>query len=202
MDQLSWGAGKPGAEDPLLSAQSDTDAYYGSLTKARDFSRRAVDSAIRADSNETAALWQVNAALREAEFGNAAAAKQGVTVALALAPGRDVKVRAALALARESAIPRGRRHWSRSWRRAIQRMRCSNFTGCRPSRQPLKSTVAMQPRHWSRWKLLLRMNWASHLRRKMELCIQLICAAKPTCLHAKAKRQRLSSSFSTIVALL
>ncbi len=98
--QLSWGAGKPGAEDPLLSAQSDTDAYYGRLTKARDFSRRAADSAIRADSKETAALWQVNAALREAEFGNAATAKQGVSAALALAPGRDVKVLAALALAR------------------------------------------------------------------------------------------------------
>jgi len=98
--QLSWGAGKPGAEDPLLSAQSDTDAYYGRLTKARDFTRRAVDSAIRADSKETAALWQVNAALREAEFGNAAAAKQGVAAALALAPGRDIKVMGALALAR------------------------------------------------------------------------------------------------------
>ena len=97
--QLSWGAGKPGAEDPLLSAQSDTDAYYGRLTKSRDFSRRAVDSAIRADSKETAALWQVNAALREAEFGNAAAAKQGVAAALTLAPGRDIKVLAALALA-------------------------------------------------------------------------------------------------------
>src|SRR5712692_2574238 len=90
--QLAWGAGKPGAEDALLSAQSDTEAYYGRLAKARDFSRRAVDSAVRADSKETAALWQVNAAVREAEFGNIAVAKQGVTAALALAPGRDVKV--------------------------------------------------------------------------------------------------------------
>src|SRR5438094_6855774 len=98
--QLAWGAGKPGVEDLLLSAQSDMEAYYGRLTKARDFSRRAVDSAVRADSKETAALWQVNAALREAEFGNAAPAKQGVAAALALAPGRDVKVLAALTLAR------------------------------------------------------------------------------------------------------
>src|SRR5437899_8094313 len=98
--QVVWGAGKPGAEDPLFSAQSDTEAYYGRLTKARDFSRRAVDSAVRADSKETAALWQVNAALREAEFGNVAVAKQGVTAALALAPGRDVKVLATLTLAR------------------------------------------------------------------------------------------------------
>jgi len=98
--QLAWGSGKPGDEDILLSAQSDTEAYHGRLTKARDFSRRAVDSAVRADSRETAALWQVNAALREAEFGNAAAARQGVTAALALAPGRDVKMLAALTPAR------------------------------------------------------------------------------------------------------
>jgi tetratricopeptide (TPR) repeat protein len=98
--QLAWGAGKPGAEDPLLSTQSDTEGYYGRLTKARDYSRRAVDSAVRADSKETAALWQVNAAVREAEFGNVGAAKQDVSAALALAPGRDVKVMSALALAR------------------------------------------------------------------------------------------------------
>jgi tetratricopeptide (TPR) repeat protein len=98
--ELAWGAGKPGDEDQLLSAQSDTEAYYGRMSKARDFSRRAVDSAIRSDSKETAALWQANAALREAELGNIAAAKQGVMGALVLSPGRDVKVAAALALAR------------------------------------------------------------------------------------------------------
>jgi len=48
--QLAWGAGKPGEEDPLLSAQSDTEAYYGRLAKSLDFSRRAVDSAVRAGS--------------------------------------------------------------------------------------------------------------------------------------------------------
>jgi serine/threonine protein kinase/tetratricopeptide (TPR) repeat protein len=102
--QVAWAAGKPGDEDLLLSFQSGTEAYYGRLVKARDFSRRAVDSAVRNDSKETAALWQVNAALREAEFGNTAAAKQGVGAALALAPGRDVKLFAALALARIGEI--------------------------------------------------------------------------------------------------
>src|SRR5205807_5570594 len=93
-------AGKPGTEDLLLSWQSDTEAYCGRLLKARDYSRRAVDAAVRANSKETAALWQVNAALREAEFGNTAAAKQNVLAALTLAPGRDVKLFAALTLAR------------------------------------------------------------------------------------------------------
>jgi len=104
--EVAWGAGKLGAEDVLLSAQSDTEAYYGRLNKARDFSRRAVDSAVRADAKETAALWQVNAALREAEWGGSVAAKQGVTAALALSQGREVKVAAALALARIGDAPR------------------------------------------------------------------------------------------------
>jgi eukaryotic-like serine/threonine-protein kinase len=98
--EVAWAAGKPGVEDAMLSHQSDTEAYYGHLVKARDFSRRAVDAAVRNDSKETAGLWQLNAALREAEFGNIAVAKEDVAAALALAPGRDVKVVAALALAR------------------------------------------------------------------------------------------------------
>ena len=98
--QVAWAAGKPGTEDLLLSSQSDTEAYYGRLGKARDFSRRAVDAAVRANAKEAAALWEINAALREVEFGNGAVAKQGVASALALAPGRDVKLFAALALAR------------------------------------------------------------------------------------------------------
>jgi len=106
--QVAWGAGKPGDEDPLLSMQSDTEAYHGQLNKARDFSRRAVDSAVRADSKEAAASWQVNTALREAELGNAALARQGVTAALALSPGRDVKLLAALTLARIGDFPRAK----------------------------------------------------------------------------------------------
>jgi serine/threonine protein kinase/tetratricopeptide (TPR) repeat protein len=98
--QIAWSSGKPGAEDPLLSAQSDTEAYYGHLAAARDYSRRAIDSAIRADSKETAAYWQVNGAIREAEFGNDTAAKEDVAAALKLAPGRDVKLLSALTLAR------------------------------------------------------------------------------------------------------
>jgi eukaryotic-like serine/threonine-protein kinase len=98
--QLAWAAGRPGEEDSLLSEQSDTEAYYGRVGKAREFSRRAVNSAINAESKETAASWQINAALREAELGNIPTAKQDVAAALALSPGRDVKMLASLALAR------------------------------------------------------------------------------------------------------
>jgi serine/threonine protein kinase/tetratricopeptide (TPR) repeat protein len=106
--QVAWAAGKPGSEDILLSFQSDTEAYYGRLTKAREFSRRAVDAAVRNNSKETAALWQVNAALREAEIGNPAAAKQYVAAALTLAPGRDVKMLSALTLARAGETVRAK----------------------------------------------------------------------------------------------
>jgi serine/threonine protein kinase/predicted Zn-dependent protease len=98
--QLSWAAGKPGAEDLLLSFQSDTEAYYGRLKSAQVFTRRAIGSAVRADSKETAAMWQANAALREAEFGNFANARQAASDALALSSGRDVRLFAAIAYAR------------------------------------------------------------------------------------------------------
>jgi eukaryotic-like serine/threonine-protein kinase len=106
--QVAWAAGKPGTEDLMLSLQSDSEAYYGRLAKAREFSRRAVDAAVRNDSKESAAMWQVNAALREAEFGNAAVAKQDVAAALALAPGRDVKLLSALALAQTGESARAK----------------------------------------------------------------------------------------------
>ena len=97
--QVDWAKDKPGAEDILLSYESDTEAFSGHLQKARDFSRRAEQSAKRADEKETAAEWQMNAALREAEFGNALQARNGAASVLALAPARDVQILAALTLA-------------------------------------------------------------------------------------------------------
>jgi len=98
--QVAWASGKPGIEDEMLSFQSDTEAYYGRLTQARDYSRRAVDAAVRSDAQESAAMWQINEALREAEFGNTALARQDVVAALKLSPGRNVKLLASLTLAR------------------------------------------------------------------------------------------------------
>jgi eukaryotic-like serine/threonine-protein kinase len=98
--QVAWSAGRPGEEDQMLNNHADTQAYYGRMEKARDLSRRAVDSAVRADSKETGAVWLTFQGLREAEVGNGTAAQQGATRGLALAPGRYVKVLAALTLAR------------------------------------------------------------------------------------------------------
>jgi tetratricopeptide (TPR) repeat protein/predicted Ser/Thr protein kinase len=98
--QMDWAAGKPGAEDVLLSRQADTEAFYGRLEKARELSRQAVRSAVRGDQKETAAIWQMNAALREAEFGNTDRARDGIKNGLALSSGRDVQTLAALTWAR------------------------------------------------------------------------------------------------------
>jgi eukaryotic-like serine/threonine-protein kinase len=98
--EVTWAKGKPGAEDILLSTQSDSEVYYGKLGKAREFSRRAVDSAQTNNRKDPAAIWQINAALREAEFGTPKQARPSIAAALALSQFRDIKVIAALALAR------------------------------------------------------------------------------------------------------
>ncbi len=99
-EQVTWGLGKPAVEDVLFSLESDTAAYHGSFAKAREFSRQAVESAMRARANEMAAIWKATEGLREAEIGNVVQSKKLVADALALSRGRSVKVAAALTLAR------------------------------------------------------------------------------------------------------
>jgi tetratricopeptide (TPR) repeat protein len=98
-EQQQWFAGKP-EENFGLSFASDTEAYGGHLDKARELSKRSADSAIRADSKETGAVWLENAALRESAFGNFSGAKQSAEEGLKLYPnGQSVQLATALALA-------------------------------------------------------------------------------------------------------
>ncbi|MGH9682233.1 MAG: protein kinase domain-containing protein [Candidatus Acidiferrales bacterium] len=106
--QVDVATGKPG-EDLLLSFESDTAAYHGLLASARRLSQRAIDSAKGSDSKETAAAWQMDAALREAEFDNASRSRQEIASALVEAPTRDVSVLAALAFARIGDVARAER---------------------------------------------------------------------------------------------
>jgi serine/threonine protein kinase/tetratricopeptide (TPR) repeat protein len=95
-----WFASQPDGENVGLSLASDTEAYAGHLGKARELTKRSIQSAVRADSKENGAIWQENAALREAAFGNAAEAKHAAAEALKLAPtSQDVEDEAALAFA-------------------------------------------------------------------------------------------------------
>ena len=96
--QVAWAEGKP-VENLLLSFEADTAAYSGRLRKARELSRQAVASALRAEAKELVAGNEAGAALREAVFGNAAPARQRAAAALALSTSRDVQYGAALSLA-------------------------------------------------------------------------------------------------------
>jgi serine/threonine protein kinase/Flp pilus assembly protein TadD len=101
MTQLvSAALGKPGTEDVLLTAQADTEAWYGKLKNARELTRRAMDSAQHNDAKETAAAYQAAAALRELESGSREQARAGADAAIGLVPNRYVRAMAALALAR------------------------------------------------------------------------------------------------------
>jgi hypothetical protein len=90
----------PGAEDWLFTQQSDTAAYFGHLGNARVLSRQAMESARRNGLNEVAAIWAMNAAVREAEFGNARQARTAVEESLKLATTKDSRTLAAVVLAR------------------------------------------------------------------------------------------------------
>jgi hypothetical protein len=74
-------------------------AYSGQLQKATRKSQRAADLAQQSGQRERAALYQNGAALWEAFFGNALAARLNAGAALDLAKSREVEYGAAFALA-------------------------------------------------------------------------------------------------------
>jgi tetratricopeptide (TPR) repeat protein/tRNA A-37 threonylcarbamoyl transferase component Bud32 len=97
---VSAAMGKPGAEDRLLATQADTEGWYGKLKNAHELTGRAMDSAQHNDAKEAAAVYQAEAALSEGESGNREEAAAEAKAAMRLAPNRDVRAIAALALAR------------------------------------------------------------------------------------------------------
>ena len=98
-EQEKWFSGTP-QENYGLALASDTEAYAGHVIKAAGVTKQALNSAMRAESKETGAIWQENGALREAAYGRAAKARQEAAAALKLAPASQaVEVEAALAFA-------------------------------------------------------------------------------------------------------
>jgi hypothetical protein len=63
-DQITWSTGKPGVEDLMLELESEVYAYSGQLRKARELSKKAVAAAERAQEKETAASYEMSAAMR------------------------------------------------------------------------------------------------------------------------------------------
>ncbi|HEY4742178.1 MAG TPA: protein kinase [Candidatus Acidoferrales bacterium] len=99
-EQMSWFDGKPDLEHERWAFQSDTEAYSGHLQRARELTKRAIDAALRTDNKESAAFWQDNSAIREAEFGYSPEARQNAAASLNLGgTDRPVAEEAALAFA-------------------------------------------------------------------------------------------------------
>jgi DNA-binding winged helix-turn-helix (wHTH) protein/Flp pilus assembly protein TadD len=92
-------AGKRNAEDAMLGAQAETEAWHGRLKAARAFTQRAMDTALENNAKETAAGYQVTAALFEAQSGLGEQGRIDANAAIKLAPNRDVRMMGALALA-------------------------------------------------------------------------------------------------------
>jgi eukaryotic-like serine/threonine-protein kinase len=105
-EQQHWYVGKPDYENEGLALASDSEAYAGRLGKARELTKRAVDSAIGTDNKESGAIWQAIAAQREAAYGSPAEARQSAAEALKLAPtsqGAEVEAALAFAMAGDTA---------------------------------------------------------------------------------------------------
>ncbi len=99
-EQEKWFAGRPEYENFGLALASDTEAFAGHRSRAKELTERAVDSAIRADRKETGAIWEATAAQREAAFGIPAEARRSAAEALKLNPAsQGVEIEAALAFA-------------------------------------------------------------------------------------------------------
>jgi predicted Zn-dependent protease len=75
-------------------------AFTGMLEEARRSIRKAIEINERYNFKESAVVWQANAALLEAEFGNFDRAAKEATPVLANSPGMDSQIIAAFALAR------------------------------------------------------------------------------------------------------
>jgi tetratricopeptide (TPR) repeat protein len=102
--QMAWSAAKPQGEDNFLAAKSDVEGYHGHAKIAREFSKKAFESALRDDEKETAAQWKMDLALREVEFGNRPIAKQETAAARALTSSHDTEILAAIAVARAGEV--------------------------------------------------------------------------------------------------
>jgi serine/threonine protein kinase/Flp pilus assembly protein TadD len=96
--EVEWAAGKPD-EYVAFNWQTQTAAFAGHYRHSQEFSRRAVDLAVRNDAKEVAARYKAEAALRGAVFGQCQHTKEDVAQALALERNTVSLVRSGLALA-------------------------------------------------------------------------------------------------------
>jgi tetratricopeptide (TPR) repeat protein len=97
--ETALGREKPGADDWMANSEGFVLAYSGHLEAARNMSRLAADLARNSERRDTEALYETDAAVREALFGNASTARERAVYALQLSKSRDVRYGVGLALA-------------------------------------------------------------------------------------------------------
>ena len=98
-EQSAATKGIPGVEDQMFFVESETAADHGQFRQARELTRRAVDSARRAQENETAAEYEAHNALREGLVGLADVAKADAQSALSAIKGKHGEGFSAIAFA-------------------------------------------------------------------------------------------------------
>jgi serine/threonine protein kinase/tetratricopeptide (TPR) repeat protein len=98
----------PGLEDIISHLEALALARSGRLQDARRMSAVPVEIAQQAGRHERAGLFEAARAVWEAFYGNAAAARQSASNALALGRGRDVDYAAAFALALSGDLTQSR----------------------------------------------------------------------------------------------
>ncbi len=91
--------GIPGVEDQMFFIESDTAADHGEFGDARELTRRAADSARRAQENETAAEYEGHNSIREALVGLADVARTDAQSALSSIKGKHGEGFSAIAFA-------------------------------------------------------------------------------------------------------
>jgi len=88
-----------GVSDWMSNSEGFVLAYSGHLEAARKMSQLAADLARKTERRETEALYEADAAVREALFGNVSTATQRAVDALELSKSRDVAYGVGFALA-------------------------------------------------------------------------------------------------------
>ena len=91
--------GNPSTDEGVLASETDVAGWYGRFRDARKLTEQAMNVAERNGSKESAAVYQVQAALREAAAGNVPLGRANVAAGRALGESADINAMAAISLA-------------------------------------------------------------------------------------------------------
>jgi serine/threonine protein kinase/tetratricopeptide (TPR) repeat protein len=157
--EVSMSSGQAGWEDLILFMHSNTAAYHGRVIEARSLSRRAADSALRAETREPAALWLADAALREATFGFRDQARLFASESNKAAANSRTLKSSSPSRWPVPEIPRGPNRSSKTSTSASPSIPSSNPSGFPPLAPSWNSIAAVPPKLSSCFNPLPPTNW-------------------------------------------